>query len=58
MLSVLWHCTPRIDVLTEIGWPAIIAHDSRIGLLLRNGLASIPGVHVLGRIWVPRPFLS
>ena len=37
-----------IDVLAEIGWPAITAHDSRIAHLLRHGLASIPGVHVLG----------
>lgn len=37
-----------IEVFSEIGWPAIVAHDSRIGLLLRNGLASIPGVRVLG----------
>ena len=37
-----------IDVLTEIGWPAIMAHDSHIGRLLRNGLTSIPGVRVLG----------
>jgi selenocysteine lyase/cysteine desulfurase len=37
-----------IDGLTEMGWPAIIAHDRRIGHLLRDGLASIAGVHVLG----------
>ena len=37
-----------IDTLTEIGWPAIIAHDRHIGHLFRGGLASIPGVRVLG----------
>jgi len=37
-----------IDGLAEMGWPAIIAHDRHIGHLLRDGLAAIPGVHVLG----------
>jgi selenocysteine lyase/cysteine desulfurase len=37
-----------IDSLTEMGWPAIIAHDRHIGHLLRDGLASVPGVRVLG----------
>ena len=37
-----------IDTLTEIGWPAIIAHDRHIGQLLRDGLANIPGVRILG----------
>ena len=37
-----------IDALAEVGWPAIIAHDRHIAYLLRNGLASIPGVRVLG----------
>ncbi len=37
-----------IDLLTEIGWPAIMAHDNHVGRLLRNGLASIPGVRLLG----------
>ena len=37
-----------IDCLTEMGWPAIIAHDRHIGQLLRDGLASIPGVRLLG----------
>ena len=31
-----------IDVLTEIGWPAIIAHDSRIGLLFTKGTREHP----------------
>ena len=37
-----------IDTLGEIGWPAIIAHDRHIAHLLRDGLARIPGVTVLG----------
>jgi selenocysteine lyase/cysteine desulfurase len=37
-----------IDALTEIGWPAIIAHDCHVGHLLRDELARIPGVRVLG----------
>jgi len=37
-----------IDALGQIGWPAIIAHDRHIGRLMRNGLAMIPGVRVLG----------
>ncbi len=37
-----------IDALAEIGWPAIIAHDRHIARLLRDGLAAIPGVTVLG----------
>jgi selenocysteine lyase/cysteine desulfurase len=37
-----------IDTLAEVGWPAIIAHDRHMGQLLREGLANIPGVHVLG----------
>jgi selenocysteine lyase/cysteine desulfurase len=37
-----------IDVLAEIGWPAITAHDSHVAHLLRHGLATIPGVRVLG----------
>ena len=37
-----------IDSLTELGWPAIIAHDRHIGHLLSDGLATIPGVRVLG----------
>ena len=37
-----------IDTLAEVGWPAIMAHDHLMGQLLREGLANIPGVHVLG----------
>ena len=37
-----------IDTFAEVGWPAIIAHDRRMGQLLSEGLANIPGVHVLG----------
>ncbi|MGD0082920.1 MAG: aminotransferase class V-fold PLP-dependent enzyme [Acidimicrobiales bacterium] len=37
-----------IDALGEMGWPAIIAHDRHLAHLLRDGLARIPGVRVLG----------
>ncbi len=37
-----------IDTLTGIGWPALAAHERRIGASLRRGLAAIPGVRVLG----------
>jgi selenocysteine lyase/cysteine desulfurase len=37
-----------IDALTGIGWPALIGHERRITRLLREGLASIPGVRLLG----------
>jgi len=37
-----------IDTRTETGWPTIIAHDRHIAHLLRHGLASIPGVRLLG----------
>jgi selenocysteine lyase/cysteine desulfurase len=37
-----------IDTLGQIGWPALISHDRRIARSLRRGLASIPGVHLLG----------
>jgi len=37
-----------MDTLTEVGWPTIIAHDRHIAHLLRYGLASIPGVRLLG----------
>jgi selenocysteine lyase/cysteine desulfurase len=36
------------DTLTEMGWPTIIAGDRHIAHLLRHGLASIPGVRLLG----------
>jgi selenocysteine lyase/cysteine desulfurase len=37
-----------INTLHQIGWPALIGHDRRIARSLRRGLASIPGVHLLG----------
>ena len=37
-----------IDALTSIGWPDIIAHDDHLAGRLRQGLASIDGVHLLG----------
>jgi selenocysteine lyase/cysteine desulfurase len=37
-----------INALDEIGRPALIGHDRHIARLLRHGLASIPGVHLLG----------
>ncbi len=37
-----------IDTLTGIGWPALIGHERRIARSLRRGLASIPGVRLLG----------
>jgi selenocysteine lyase/cysteine desulfurase len=37
-----------IDTLTGLGWPAIVAHDRHIARLLREGLAGIPGVRLLG----------
>lgn len=37
-----------IGTLTDIGWPALISHERRIARSLREGLASIPSVHLLG----------
>ena len=37
-----------IDELEGIGWPRIVEHDLHLAHLLRNGLASIPGVRLLG----------
>jgi selenocysteine lyase/cysteine desulfurase len=37
-----------IDSLDTIGWPAIRAHDDRLARRLRQGLASIEGVRLLG----------
>ena len=37
-----------IGTLTGIGWPALIGHERRIARSLREGLASIPGVRLLG----------
>jgi selenocysteine lyase/cysteine desulfurase len=38
-----------IDELERIGWPAIQTHDHDLAVRLRDGLASIDGVRVLGR---------
>jgi selenocysteine lyase/cysteine desulfurase len=37
-----------IDTLGQIGWPALTGHDRSIARSLRHGLASIPGVDLLG----------
>ncbi len=37
-----------IDAMSSIGWTRIIEHDRRIARRLREGLAAIPGVRVLG----------
>jgi selenocysteine lyase/cysteine desulfurase len=37
-----------IDGLAQIGWPALRAHDAEIGRALREGLAAVPGVRLLG----------
>ena len=37
-----------IDTLTGIGWNALTSHEHRIAHALRHGLASIPGVRLLG----------
>jgi len=37
-----------IDTLTGIGWPALIRHERRIAAALRQGLAAVPGVRLLG----------
>ena len=37
-----------IDTLTGIGWPALTGHERPIARSLRHGLASIPGVRLLG----------
>jgi selenocysteine lyase/cysteine desulfurase len=34
--------------LQRIGWPAIAAHDARLAHRLRDGVASLPGVRLLG----------
>ena len=36
------------EAFFEIGWPAMIAHDRDMASKLRKGLASIPGVRLLG----------
>jgi selenocysteine lyase/cysteine desulfurase len=37
-----------IDALETIGWDAIVAHEEAIGARLRDGLAAIDGVQLLG----------
>ncbi len=37
-----------ITTLSGIGWPALISHERHVGMLLRRGLAAIPGVRLLG----------
>ena len=37
-----------IDAFLETGWPALIAYDRHLAEVLRTGLASIPGVRLLG----------
>jgi selenocysteine lyase/cysteine desulfurase len=39
-----------IDELATIGWDRIAAHDTALALRLRNGLADIDGVRILGAI--------
>ncbi len=34
--------------LARVGWPALTAHDRRLATALREGLAAVPGVHLLG----------
>ena len=34
--------------LQRLGWPAIAAHDARLARQLRDGVATIPGVRLLG----------
>ena len=38
-----------LDELEALGWEAIRAHDDEVGARLRDGLAAVPGVRVLGR---------
>jgi selenocysteine lyase/cysteine desulfurase len=37
-----------IDQFEAIGWHAIVAHDQHLATALRQGLASVPGVRLLG----------
>ena len=37
-----------IDTFGELGWPALVEHDDRFAQMLRSGLASVPGVRLLG----------
>ena len=40
--------TPPSTSWRRIGWPAIVAHDDALALRLRDGLAAIDGVRLLG----------
>ncbi len=44
-----------IEELTRIGWPAIVAHDDFMARRLREGLAAIDGVRLLGPHPPPTP---
>lgn len=37
-----------INEIERIGWDPIVKHERRLAAALRSGLASIPGVHLLG----------
>ena len=37
-----------MDAFASIGWPAICDHDTRIATRLRNGLAAVEGIRLLG----------
>ena len=37
-----------IDAFGDLGWPSLVDHDRRLARQLRGGLASIPGVRLLG----------
>jgi selenocysteine lyase/cysteine desulfurase len=39
-----------IDELTAIGWDKVTAHDDAMAVRLREGLAGIPGVRILGSV--------
>jgi selenocysteine lyase/cysteine desulfurase len=37
-----------MQALTSIGWPTLISHERQAGRSLRQGLAAIPGIRLLG----------
>jgi selenocysteine lyase/cysteine desulfurase len=37
-----------IEMIDEIGWESLVAHDLQIATVLRRGIASVPGVRLLG----------
>ncbi|MEZ5179562.1 MAG: aminotransferase class V-fold PLP-dependent enzyme [Acidimicrobiales bacterium] len=39
-----------IDEMTAIGWDRIVAHDRALAARLRDGLAALPGVRLLGSV--------